>query len=258
MRVKNTIKTLAVLGALSWGVVTAQPSFASEGGSWPEMHWQHKGMLGTYDRAALQRGFQVYKEVCSACHSLKLLSYRNLSDLGYSEGQIKNLAAEYTVTDGPNDQGEMFERPARPADHFKSPFANDQAARAANNGALPPDFSLIVKARAGGEDYIHALLTGYGEAPAGVEVMPGMNWNKYFPGNQIAMPAPLTDGQVSYADGTVASVDQMASDVSTFLAWAGEPHLEQRNRLGLEVMIFLVAFSLVMYRIKRKVWTDVH
>lgn len=258
MRLKKTIKTLAVLGALSWGLAMAHPVLASEGVQFPQRHWQHKGMLGTYDQAALQRGFQVYKEVCSACHSLKLLSYRNLADLGYSPAQIKALAAEYTVTDGPNDQGEMFERPARPADHFKPPFANDQAARATNNGALPPDFSLIVKARAGGEDYIHALLTGYGDAPAGAEIPPGMNWNKYFPGHLIAMSAPLTDGQVSYADGTVASVEQMASDVSTFLAWASEPHLEQRNRLGLEVMIFLAAFSFVMYRIKRKVWSDVH
>lgn len=258
MRLQKITKALAIFGVVALTSGICLPALANEGVEIPRLHWQHKGMLGTYDKAALQRGFQVYKEVCSACHSMKLLSYRNLTALGYSEAQVKALAAEYTVTDGPNDQGDMFERPARPADRFKSSFANDQAARAANNGALPPDFSLIVKARAGGEDYIHALLTGFGEAPAGVEMMAGMNWNKYFTGHQIAMAPPLSEGQVSYADGTVSSVDQMARDVSTFLAWASEPHLEQSNHLGLKVMIFLAAFCFVMYRVKRKVWSDVH
>ena len=258
MRLQKITKALVIFGVLAWAAGNSLPAAASGDVEVPHLHWQHKGMLGTYDQAALQRGLQVYKEVCSACHSMKLLSYRNLTDLGYSEAQIKALAAEYTVTDGPNDQGDMFERPARPADRFKSPFANDQAARAANNGAFPPDFSLIVKARAGGEDYIHALLTGFGEAPAGTEMMAGMSWNKYFPGHQIAMAAPLSDGQVTYADGTVSSVDQMARDVSTFLAWASEPHLDRNNHLGLQVMFFLIVFSVIMYRIKRKIWSGVH
>lgn len=258
MRLMTLTKALAVAGVVFWAAAGV-PALASEGGvDLPQQHWSHQGMLGSYDKAALQRGFQVYKEVCAACHSMKLLSYRNLAALGYSDAQIKALAAEYTVTDGPNDQGDMFERPARPSDRFKSPFANDQAARAANNGALPPDLSLIIKARAGGEDYIHALLTGYGEAPADVSLMPGMNWNKYFPGHQIAMAPPLSEGQVSYADGTVASLDQMAHDVATFLAFASEPNLEHRHHLGLKVMFFLLVVVLVMYNIKRRVWAKVH
>jgi ubiquinol-cytochrome c reductase cytochrome c1 subunit len=168
------------------------------------------------------------------------------------------LAAEVEVTDGPNDQGEMFQRPGRPSDRFPSPFPNEQAARAANNGAAPPDLSLMVKARAGGADYIHALLTGYSDPPQGVTLMEGMHYNKYFPGHQIAMPPPLNPDQVTYADGTKATVEQMAHDVSAFLAWAAEPELEARKRLGLKVVLFLLILTGLLYVAKRKIWSDVH
>jgi ubiquinol-cytochrome c reductase cytochrome c1 subunit len=220
-------------------------------------HWPHQNLFGAYDKAAVQRGLQVYKEVCSACHSMKFLSYRDLGDLGYSPEQVKAYAAEFTVTDGPNEEGEMFERPARPSDRFKAPFANAKAARFANNGALPPDLSLIVKARHQGEDYIHALLTGYGTPPACADMMPGMNWNNFFPGHQIAMAPPLTDNRVTYADGTPATLDQEARDVAQFLAWASEPRMEQRKATGLKVLLFMVAFALIMGVAKRRVWSDV-
>ena len=220
--------------------------------------WHHNGMLGTYDRAALQRGFQVYKEVCAACHSMKLLSYRNLTALGYTDDQVKAFASEYNVQDGPNDAGEMFERPARPSDHFKSPFPNDNAARAANNGALPKDLSLIVKARHGGENYIYSLLTGYENPPEGVTVPQGLYYNRYFAGHQIAMPPPLNDGAVTFADGTKNDVDQMAKDISQFLQWASEPELETRKKMGLQVLIFLGVFSALMYLTKKKLWKNVH
>lgn len=224
----------------------------------PKQHWPHQGMAGTYDKAALQRGFQVYKEVCAACHSLRLLSYRNLEKLGFSADEVKAIAAEYTVVDGPNDDGEMFERPALPSDRFKSPFKNDKAARAANGGALPPDLSLIVKSRKHGEDYIAALLTGYADAPADMEMQSGMNYNKYFAGHQIAMAAPLTADGVTFADGTAATVEQQARDVSQFLAFASEPHMEERKGMGWKILIFLLVFAGVMYASKKKIWASAH
>jgi ubiquinol-cytochrome c reductase cytochrome c1 subunit len=227
---------------------------AGEAIEYPKQHWPHKGITGTYDKAALQRGFQVYKEVCSACHAMKFMSYRNLAYMGYSPEEIKAIAAQYTVTDGPNDDGEMFERPAVPADRFKSPFANAKAARAANNGAYPPDMSLIVKSRKGGEDYIYALLHGYEEAPAGFQLQPGMNYNKYFAGHQIAMAKPLSDGQVTYSDGTAASLDQASRDLAQFLAFASEPHADERKQMGLKVILFLLAFAGIMYASKKRVW----
>lgn len=238
--------------------LAASPALASEGVEIPHQQWPHQGVLGTYDRGALQRGFQVYKEVCSSCHALKHLSYRHLEGLGYTPAEVKAIAAEYTVTDGPNDDGEMFERAARPSDRFKAPFANDKAARAANGGALPPDLSLVVKARPHGEDYIYALLTGYQEAPKGSDLMPGMNWNKYFPGHQLAMAPPLTDDRVTYADGTAATLSQEARDVTQFLAWAAEPHMESRKQTGIKILLFLLVFAGVMYAAKRKVWEKVH
>jgi ubiquinol-cytochrome c reductase cytochrome c1 subunit len=249
---KKTILFSALLLTLS------SQAFAAEETALVKQHWPHKGIFGTYDKAAVQRGFQVYKEVCSACHSLKFLSYRNLGDLGYTPDQVKAVAAQYTVTDGPNDDGEMFDRPALPSDRFKSPFKNDKAARAANNGALPPDMSLLVKAREGGEDYIFGVLTGFEDAPAGVEMQPGMSYNKTFPGHQIAMAKPLSDGQVSYTDGTTASLEQEARDVTQFLAWASEPHLEQRKQMGVKVILFLLAFAGIMYAAKRKIWSKLH
>jgi len=225
----------------------------------PAAGWAHAGSTGTYDRAALQRGFQVYKQVCAACHSMKYLSYRDLAALGFNEAEVKAIAAEYQVTDGPNDQGEMFQRPARPSDNFVKPFANDNAARASNGGALPPDLSLIIKARAGHEDYVYSLLTGFGQSPeAGETVMPGMNYNPYFPGHQIAMPPPLTEGAVTYADGTKATVEQEARDVTQFLTWAAEPQMEARKQTGVKAFLFLLALAVVLYGVKRGVWRDLH
>lgn len=224
----------------------------------PKQDWSFKGPMGTFDRGAAQRGFQVYKEVCAACHSMNQMHYRNLAEIGFSEEQIKAIAAERQVKDGPNDEGEMFERPGRPSDKFVAPFANVQAARAANNGAAPPDLSLMVKARAGGADYVYALLTGYEQAPAHVTVNPGMYYNKYFPGHQIAMAPPLaSDGQVGYTDGTNATVAQMAYDVATFMAWTAEPELEERHRTGLRVMIFLAFMAGLFYLSKAKLWRNV-
>ena len=261
MKKTFSLLALALVASMSFSV-TAQ---AAEGVEPPKESWPHHGITGTYDKAALQRGFQVYKEVCAACHGMKLLSYRNLADLGYTDAQIKSLAAEYTVTDGPNEDGDMFERPALPSDRFISPFANDQAAKAANGGALPPDLSLIVKGRKHAEDYIYALLTGYEEAPAlhpetgePVQLLPGQYWNKYFPGHTLSMAPPLMDGQVNYANGQAATVKEAAHDVTQFLAWASEPHMEQRKQTGMKVVLFLLVFAGIMLAAKRKVWADVH
>jgi ubiquinol-cytochrome c reductase cytochrome c1 subunit len=257
-RLRNLVGAL-LLGAAAASLPAATPARAAgEAAAIPDVRFSFDGVFGTFDRASLQRGFQVYKEVCSSCHSMHLVSYRNLLEIGLSEEQARNIAASFQVMDGPNEQGEMFERPARLSDRFRRPFPNDQAARAANNGALPPDLSLIVKARAGGADYVHALLTGYEQPPEGFNLMAGMNYNKYFAGHQIAMPAVLNPGQVEYADGTEATVDQMARDVSSFLAWAAEPELETRRQMGIRMILFLIVLGGLTYAVKRKVWADVH
>ena len=223
----------------------------------PNHRFTFDGIFGTFDRASAQRGFLVYKSVCSNCHSLRQLSYRHLRSLGFTEAQVAGLAAQFEVQDGPNDNGEMFNRPARPSDRFRRPFANDAAARAANNGALPPDLSVIVKAREAGADYIRALLLGYEDPPPGVTVADGMNYNKYFPGHQIAMAAPLAaEGQVEYTDGTPATVEQMATDVTTFLSWAAEPELEARRAMGVRMIIFLTILGGLVYAVKKKVWKN--
>ncbi len=240
--------------ALSGGSVLA----ASEADHPPAVKWSFDGLFGTFDKASAQRGFQVYKEVCSACHGLALKSYRNLRDLGFSEDEVKAIAAQYKVMDGPNDAGDMFERNGRPSDHFAKPFPNEKAARAANNGAYPPDLSLMTKARHDGSNYVHALLTGYAEPPAGVTVAEGMYYNKYFPGHQIAMPAPIAPDAVTYTDGSPTTIDQLATDVTHFLSWVAEPELEKRKRLGIQVMLFLVVLTGMLYAVKRKVWADVH
>jgi ubiquinol-cytochrome c reductase cytochrome c1 subunit len=245
--------TIAALLALA-----AVPARAQETPPLPHQQWSFDGVFGTYDRAAEQRGFQVYKQVCSACHPVKHLYFRDLTALGYTADQVKAIAASYQVTDGPNDQGQMFQRPGRPSDPIPGPFPNDQAARAANNGALPPDQSLIVKAREGGPDYVYAILNGYKEPPAGFKLLTGMNYNEYFPGHQIAMPPPLSDGAVTYADGTKATVPQMAHDVTTFLTWASEPNLEVRHRTGAKVFLFLIVAVGIFYAAKRKIWSAVH
>ena len=226
-----------------------------------DMAWSWEGPFGTFDRASLQRGFQVYKEVCSACHSMKFVKYRNLGDdggPGFSEPEVKAIAAQYQITDGPNDEGDMFERPGQPKDTFKAPFENEQIAKLANGGALPPDLSLMTKARDGGADNVYALLTGYDEAPADVVVGAGLNYNPYFPGHQIAMAQPLYPDSVEYADGTEASVEQMAKDVTTFLHWAAEPKLEARKSMGFMVVTFLVILAGLLYFVQRKIWSDQH
>ena len=246
-------------GALSLAMWGAGFSAHAADQPLPRQEWSFEGIFGTYDRASLQRGFQVYKEVCSACHPVKHLSFRDLTQIGYSEAQVKAIAATYQVTNAePNDQGQMFQRPGRPSDPIPGPFPNDQAARAANNGALPPDQSLLVKAREGGPDYVYAILTGYKEAPAGFKLLQGMNYNEYFPGHQIRMPPPLSDGAVTFADGTPNTVPQMAHDVATFLTWAAEPNLEQRHRTGFKVMLFLIVAVGVFYATKRKIWATAH
>jgi ubiquinol-cytochrome c reductase cytochrome c1 subunit len=247
----------AVLSATIF-VPALSPRAADETPPLPHQQWSFDGIFGTYDRASAQRGFQVYKEVCSVCHPVKHLFFRDLEDLGYSEDEVKAIASTYEVTDGPNDQGQMYQRPARPSDPIPGPFPNDLAARAANNGALPPDLSMIVKAREGGPDYIFGLLTGYKDPPAGFNLLPGMYYNEYFPGHQIAMPPPLSDNAVTFADGTSATVPQMAHDVVTFLAWAAEPNLEPRHRTGFKVILFLVIAAGVFYAAKRKIWATIH
>lgn len=253
MRKVLTATIVAALTGLS-GIVQA-----SEGGeAFPAVHWSWDGIFGTFDRGALQRGFQVYTEVCSACHSLNQVYYRNLGDIGFNEDHIKQTAAAVSVPGVPNEEGEIVERPGLPSDKFKAPFANEQAARAANNGALPPDLSLIAKARVGGADYLHCLLTGYGEPPAEIKLADGMSYNKCFPGHQIAMPQPLNDGAVTYADGTEATVDQMARDVVTFLAWTAEPETEHRKETGVAVILFLVVFAAMLFATKKKIWAELH
>jgi ubiquinol-cytochrome c reductase cytochrome c1 subunit len=238
-----------------------------------QVDWSFAGPFGHYDKQQLQRGLKVYTEVCSACHSMRLVSFRTLEDLGYSEGQVKAFAANYQVQDGPNDDGEMFERAAVPSDHFPSPYPNSQAAAASNNGAAPPDMSLLAKARGvtrgfpqfvfdiftqyqeGGPDYIYSLLTGYQDPPAGVEVPEGTHYNPYFVASaSLAMAPPVSNDQVTYDDGAPQTVDQYAQDVAAFLMWAAEPHLEERKRTGFMVMVFLLIFTGLLYLTKKSVY----
>ena len=222
------------------------------------LNWEFEGVFGRIDKASVQRGYQVYKEVCSACHSMKLFAYRNLQDVGFLENEVKQIASEYMVTDGPDDSGEMFERPALPSDHFVSPFANEQAARAANGGALPPDLSLIVKARHSGPDYLYSILTGYAEAPDGFQMNEGKYYNPYFPGRQISMPPPLPDdGVVEYQGGTIATREQMAIDVVNFLQFVAEPEMEARKKMGLKAMIFLAIMTILFMVANKMIWKKV-
>ncbi|MCB9988772.1 MAG: cytochrome c1 [Rhodospirillales bacterium] len=253
---KILLSGFSVLVAMSVVV----PAHASEEGAhhMNDMNWSFEGMFGTYDRGALQRGYQVYREVCSSCHSMKRVAFRNLSALGYTEEEIKAIASEYEVTDGPNDDGEMFDRTATPADYFPSPFPNDKAAMAANNGALPPDMSLLAKARHGGADYIYGIMTGYADAPPGKELLDGQYYNLHMNGNVLSMAPPLMNGLVEYADGSPQTVMQYAKDVATFLTWASEPTMEARKRTGVKVLIFLLIFAGLMYGVKKEIWSDAH
>ena len=236
-----------------------------------DVTWAFESPFGTYDRAALQRGFQIYKEVCSACHSLDRVAFHTLSEPGgpgFTEAQAKAIAAGYKIPDEPNGQnkGQLFDssgnrltRPGTIADHFPPPFSNDEAARAANNGALPPDLSIIERARAGGASYVFSILTGFGQKPpANFKVLAGKFYNPYFDGRNISMPPPLTDGSVTYSDGTKATIEQEAHDVVTFLNWAGDPHMEERKQIGFAVIIFLLVFSGLCYLSYRRIWRDKH
>ena len=220
--------------------------------------WSFNGPFGTFDKAAMQRGFQVYREVCAGCHSMQYIAFRNFADLGYNEAEIKAIAAEYDVEDGPNDEGEMFTRPGIPADRMPSPYPNDNAARAGNGGALPPDLSLIAKARANGPDYLYSLLIGYKEVPASMNVPDGMYYNDAYPGNLIAMPQPLYGDDVTYADGADTSIGGSAADLTPFLMWAAEPKMEARKRIGVAVVFFLSIFVVLSVMAKRRVWADLH
>ena len=220
-------------------------------------NWSFKGVFGTFDRASLQRGYQVYQEVCSGCHSIQHLSYRNLSEKGGPEfllEETKAIAAQFEVTDGPNEEGEMFTRPGRLSDKFISPFPNVKAAAAANGGAYPPDMSVLAKARKGGADYIYSLLMGYEETPAGDELDDGVYYNKYMIGHKIKMAEPISDGTVEYVDGTEATKAQIARDVTTFLVWAADPHLEARHKMGFKVFFYLIVLLTLVYLSKQKVW----
>jgi ubiquinol-cytochrome c reductase cytochrome c1 subunit len=275
---------LLMAGAMIAMVAPLAGAGAAEQPQPPRASWSFSGPFGIYDRAQLQRGFKIYREVCSACHSMSRIAFRNLEEPGgpeFSEAQVRGLAAEYKIKDGPNDQGEMFERPGRPSDRIPAPFPNENAARVANGGAYPPDFSVLAKARTyergfpwfvfdiftqyqeQGPDYIRAVLTGYEEPPKGEEVLPGQYWNKYVANHRLAMPKPLNDGQVDYKDKegkptAPETVDQYAKDVATFLMWAAEPHLEARKAAGFKVMIFLVVFAGLLYFTKKKIWAKVH
>lgn len=282
---KNTVRALVAACTLA---VSASGAMAAGGKHYDKQDWSFSGVFGKYDKAQLQRGFQVYKEICSGCHSLDLIAFRNLGDegaLGYNAEQIKALAAEYEVEDGPDDEGEMFTRTAKPFDYFPSPYPNPEAAKAANAGALPPDLSLIAKARAGsmgpdthiepltdfvrmiwhtvtayqeyGPDYLYALLTGYEEPPEGVDVG-DLSYNPQFlGGDALAMAPPLDDELVEYTDGSPMTTEQYAKDVSAFLMWAAEPKLEERKRIGLNSLIFMIVFAGLLFFTKRKVWSDV-
>ena len=221
-------------------------------------NWSFKGIFGTFNRASLQRGYQVYQEVCSGCHSAQHLSYRNLSEKGgpeFSVEEAKAIAAQFEVEDGPNSDGEMFTRLGRLSDKFVKPYPNVEASTAANGGAYPPDMSVLAKARKGGADYIYSLLLGYEEAPTGFELDEGVYYNKYMSGNRIKMLAPLSDGLVEYSDGTQSTTVQMAKDVTTFLVWAAEPHLESQHRMGFKVIIYLIVLLTLVYMSKQKVWS---
>lgn len=284
---KSVLNGLAALGFVlvaATGAVAAEDeaNHAAEPTHFPihapkQEAWSFAGPFGTYDKAQLQRGLKIYKEVCAACHSMSLVPFRTLGELGYSEAQVKAFAAEYTIQDGPNADGEMFERPGVPSDYFPSPFPNTVAAAAANGGAAPPDMSLLAKARGatrgfptfvfdiftqyaeGGPDYIHSLLTGYDEQPpAGMEIAEGTHYNPYFlNGKSLAMAKPLSDGQVTYDDGAPQTVDQYARDISAFLMWAAEPHMVARKQTGFSVIAFLILFGALVYLTKRKVWAGV-
>jgi len=225
-----------------------------------ENNWTFKGLFGKFDRASLQRGYQVYNEVCASCHSIKYLTYRNLAEEGgpeFTEEEAKAIAANFEVIDGPNSTGEMFTRPAKLSDKFIMPYANEEEAKSANGGAYPPDMSVLVKARKGGANYIYSVLLGYEDPPSDIKLDDGVYYNKYMDGNKIKMPAPLSDDLVEYSDGTNATSEQMATDVVNFLMWAAEPHLEKRHKTGFRVIMYLIILTVLVYFSMKKIWSRV-
>ena len=256
---KNFFKLISII--FFFIIIINQKTFAAEETkNLLKTNWSFKGYFGKFDRGALQRGYQVYTEVCASCHSMKYLSYRNLSEKGgpeFSEEQAKAIAANFEVIDGPNDDGEMYTRPAKLSDKFVSPYQNNKEAIASNGGAYPPDMSVLVKARSGGADYIYSLLLGYEDPPSDVTLDDGVYYNKYMYGNMIRMANPLSDGLVEYNDGTEASEKQMAKDVVTFLAWAAEPHLEARHKIGFKVIIYLIIISILVYLSMKRLWSRI-
>ena len=241
-------------------LIFIKPLFSAETIDPIKVNWSFKELTGKFDRASLQRGFQVYKEVCASCHSMQYLSYRNLGEPGgpeFTQEEVKAIAASVEIEDGPDSQGEMFTRPGKPSDKFKSPYPNVEASTAANGGAYPPDMSVLVKARPGGADYMYSVLMGYEEPPAGMKLDDGVYYNKYMIGQKIKMASPLLEGIVEYSDGTEATVDQMAKDVTTFLAWAAEPELEVRHKLGIKVIIYLLLLTILVYLSMKKIWSRI-
>ena len=254
---KNILKLISIIILFC---VTSANVISAEKVEYLKTDWTFKGLFGKFDRASLQRGYQVYTEVCAACHSMKYLSYRNLSEKGgpeFSVAQAKAIAASFEVTDGPNSDGEMFNRPGKLSDKFVMPYENVKAAEAANGGAYPPDMSVLVKARGGGVDYIYSLLQGYEEAPSGMILDEGVHYNKYMYGNKIKMSAPLSDGIIDYSDGTNASVEQMSKDVTTFLMWAAEPSLEARHQMGFKAIVYLIILTILVYFSMKRIWSRV-
>jgi ubiquinol-cytochrome c reductase cytochrome c1 subunit len=255
--VKNIIKISYLIFLITLASYSVN---AAEKNKLLKVNWSFKGLFGKFDRGSLQRGYQVYTEVCASCHSLKYVSYRNLSEKGgpeFSQEQVKAIAANFEVIDGPNSDGEMFTRPAKLSDKLVMPYENVKAAQAANGGAYPPDMSVLAKARSGGVDYIYSLLLGYEEAPTGVTLDEGVYYNKYMYGNNIKMSEPLSDDLIEYSDGTIASKEQMAKDVTTFLMWAAEPHLESRHKMGFKAILYLIILTILVYFSMKKIWSRI-
>ena len=254
---KNFLKLL-FLSLIIFGV--SNISYAAEQIEYLKTDWSFKGLFGKFDRGSLQRGYQVYSEVCSSCHSMKYVSYRNLAEKGgpeFTEEQAKAIAASFEITDGPNADGEMFTRPGKLSDKFVMPYENVKAAQAANGGAYPPDMSVLVKARGGGANYIYSLLQGYEDPPIGVSLDEGVHYNKYMYGNKIKMSNPLSDGLVEYSDGTDATIEQMSKDVTTFLMWTAEPHLEARHQMGFKAIVYLIILTVLVYFSMKRIWSRI-
>ena len=258
------VRTLAIACAVALSVVlsvTGTARAAEDGTELPRRDWSFDGIFGAFDQAQLKRGYLVYTEVCASCHGISLVAYRNLAALGFTAVEIKKIAAEKEVPGEPDVEGEPKMRKAKPSDRFVQPFANEQAARASNNGSLPPDLSVITKARPGGADYIFALMTGYAEEPpkgSKIKLAEDMYYNRFYPGHQIAMSPPISEDAVEYTDGTKATVENMGADVAAFLTWTAEPELNERKRMGVKVMLFLLFLTALLFAVKRKVWADLH